>query len=89
MGEEVLEYSGGEGPMSAGARLRQRRHDAHRFLFECLGDGLIESGEQAGQSLAVAAHEHRQGVVLVGGDELDASVQPTLFCAPVELTMGL
>jgi len=36
-------------------------------VFECLDDGLIETGQQLGQSLALAAHEHRQGVVLVGG----------------------
>src|ERR1039457_285144 len=36
-------------------------------VFECLGDGLIEADEQMGQGLALAAHEHSQGVVLVGG----------------------
>jgi hypothetical protein len=36
-------------------------------VLECLGEGLIEAGEQLGQCLALAAHEHGQGVVLIAG----------------------
>ena len=36
-------------------------------IVKRFGDGLVEPGQQLGQGLAVAAHQHGQGVVPVGG----------------------
>ena len=50
-------------------------------IVESLGDRLVEAGEQLGQGLAPVAHQHCQGVVLVGGhgDAADGYISPRVI----------